>query len=91
MSIRQVAIFLLLLGRYQRSARYIYGLLLPRIPLPRTRVNKGKKKGRSCYAPALAPQLALSYQPTGSPRSTSLLRRLPWCRCLHPHLGCRCR
>jgi hypothetical protein len=24
-----------------------------RIPLPRTRVNKGEKKGRGCYAPAL--------------------------------------
>ena len=26
---------------------------LPRIPIPRTTVNKGKAKGRGCYAPAL--------------------------------------
>ncbi len=30
------------------------GYGLPRIPLPRRSVNKGKKKGRSFYAPALA-------------------------------------
>ena len=29
------------------------GYELPRIHIPRTRVNKGKKEGRSCYAPAL--------------------------------------
>jgi hypothetical protein len=27
--------------------------VLRRIPLPRTPVNKGKKKGRGCYTPAL--------------------------------------
>jgi hypothetical protein len=26
---------------------------LPRTPLPRTWVNKGKEKGQGCYAPAL--------------------------------------
>ena len=26
---------------------------LPRIPLPRTPLNKGKKEGRRCYTPAL--------------------------------------
>src|SRR5215211_3203073 len=36
---------------------------LPRIPLPRTWVNKGMKKGRSCYAPALGvlPRLEAAY------------------------------
>ena len=29
------------------------GSELPRIRLPRTSVNKGKSKGRGCYAPAL--------------------------------------
>src|SRR5215217_5606708 len=29
------------------------GYELPRIPIPRTPVNKGKKKGRRCYTPAL--------------------------------------
>jgi hypothetical protein len=28
------------------------GYELPRISIPRTRVNKGRKKGRGCYAPA---------------------------------------
>jgi hypothetical protein len=27
--------------------------VLPRITIPRTSVNKAKKKGRGCYAPAL--------------------------------------
>jgi hypothetical protein len=42
-----------------RGARYVACYLeLPRITIPRTRVNRGKKKGRGCYVPAPP---ALSY------------------------------
>ena len=29
------------------------GYELPRVPIPRTWVNKGKEKGQGCYTPAL--------------------------------------
>jgi hypothetical protein len=41
-----------LLG-YRGGAMHDLGYELPRIPIPRTPVNKGKEKGRRCYTPAL--------------------------------------
>jgi hypothetical protein len=38
---------------YRGGAMQDLGYELPRIPIPRTRVNNGKKKGRSYDAPAL--------------------------------------
>jgi hypothetical protein len=53
------------------------GYELPRIPIPRTPVNKRKGKGRGCYAPALS-HLALEL-------SVSRLRRHLVC---HNLTGC---
>jgi hypothetical protein len=39
-------------GERHRGVKTLRDLL--RIPLPRTPVNKGKRKGRGCYAPALS-------------------------------------
>jgi hypothetical protein len=36
---------------YRGEAMQDLGYELPRILIPRTPVNKGKKKGRSCYTP----------------------------------------
>ena len=33
---------------YRGEAMHYLGYVLPRIPIPRTWVNKGKKKGRGC-------------------------------------------
>jgi hypothetical protein len=42
----------------QGEAMQDLGYELPRIPIPRTRVNKGKRKGQSCSTPTfiLAPR-----------------------------------
>src|SRR5215204_2529762 len=42
-------------GRGDRRLPGVERAQFRRIPLPRTLVNKGKKKGRGCYAPALPP------------------------------------
>jgi len=41
------------LQRYRGEAMQDLGYELPRIPIPRTPVNKGKEKGRGYFAPAL--------------------------------------
>ena len=38
-------------GAGSRARRVACYFELPRIPLPRTWVNKGKNKSQSCYAP----------------------------------------
>src|SRR5215204_4936060 len=47
---------------------------LRRIPIPRTLVNKAKKRGRSCFAPALAGYYLRTRERTrGTPRSGKTL------------------
>jgi len=41
------------IARVSGRAMQDLGYELPRIPIPRTSVNKAKKRGRSCFAPAL--------------------------------------
>jgi hypothetical protein len=57
---------------------------LRRIPIPRTRVNKDKKKGQSCLEPrsSTTPFLDPSYMPRAS--ATSEEKSVWWCTIFHP-------
>src|SRR5215208_1666047 len=67
--------------RIGTGLRIMLGHELRRIPIPRTRVNKGMEKGRGCSKPRPVCLLTALSAVVGTTHTRLRVRRTPWNRC----------